>query len=285
MMLNSMIIFMSASILLSSCKKETIEEKPLPEPKNEVEGLILNTTFNNDKHTINLYTSNGKLQTGYNNIYFQIKSKDGNLQQNATVKILPMMHMTGMSHSCPISSISKKQGTSATYMAGIVFQMASNDMEYWELTFNYTIDGVEYNMSGKVVVEQTSKKTYSSFMGSDSVKYVVAMTEPVNPKIGINDMKAVLYKMKDMNTFEPVGGYTIKIDPRMPDMGNHTSPNNTALIGDCCSGEYAGKVNFTMSGYWKINLIIEDADNNVIKGEKIEGTVKSSSIFFELVFN
>lgn len=283
MMLIPMMLFLGASILFTSCKKETKDDQPKKQ-NNEVEGLKLTATIENDNHKINLYTLAGKLQTGYNEVYFQIKNADGSLVNNATATWIPMMHMTGMSHSCPASEIVKKVGAENTYVGNIVFQMASNDMEYWELTLNYAINGKDYTATGKITVETAPKQVVKSFKGSDSSQYVIAMVEPSQPKIGVNDMKVVLYKKKSMNEFQRVEGFKIKIDPRMPDMGNHSSPNNIDLVEDCCSGIYVGKVNFTMTGYWAINLIVMNASDTVIKGEKIEGDVKSSSLFFDVEF-
>jgi len=39
-----------------------------------------------------------------------------------------------------------------------------------------------------------------------------------------------------------------------------------------------------MTGYWKINLIVKDSVNTVIKGDSIKGSTTASSIYFELEF-
>ena len=44
-------------------------------------------------------------------------------------------------------------------------------------------------------------------------------------------------------TFPVVDGYTVKIDPRMPSMGNHSSPNNVhATQTTAVGGLYNGKL-------------------------------------------
>ena len=55
------------------------------------------------------------------------------------------------------------------------------------------------------------------------------------------------------------------IDPRMPDMGNHTSPNNTPLVKQA-DGSYLGTINLTMTGLWRIHLTVRDAQGNVVAG-------------------
>ena len=59
--------------------------------------------------------------------------------------------------------------------------------------------------------------------------------------------------------------FTIEIDPRMPDMGNHTSPGNIALSQQI-DGSYQGAINLTMTGLWRIHLTIRDKNGNVVSG-------------------
>ncbi len=80
------------------------------------------------------------------------------------------------------------------------------------------------------------------------------------------------------------GACTDKMDPRMPGMGNHSSPNNEDLIFDTSSDTYMGKLSLTMTGYWKINLKLENEVGEVLKGEDITEENESSSLFFELEF-
>ena len=121
-------------------------------------------------------------------------------------------------------------------------------------------------------------------MGTDNVKYVVAMIDPKSPKVAVNDMTVGVWKMQDMMTFPVVDGYTVKIDPRMPSMGNHSSPNNIHATQMLAGGLYNGKLSLTMTGYWKINLQLANAEGTILKGEEITETVTASSIFFEIEF-
>jgi len=51
----------------------------------------------------------------------------------------------------------------------------------------------------------------------------------------------------------------------MPDMGNHTSPDNTALTRQD-DGSHRGTINLTMTGLWRIHLTIKDAEGNIVGG-------------------
>lgn len=110
------------------------------------------------------------------------------------------------------------------------------------------------------------------------------MVNPSNPKVGINDMQAMLFKMESMSSYPSVDNFTVRIDPRMPSMGNHGSPNNVDLVQTNSSGAYNGKLSLTMTGYWKINLQVLDENQTVLKGEEVTTAVEASSIFFEVEF-
>ena len=59
--------------------------------------------------------------------------------------------------------------------------------------------------------------------------------------------------------------FTIETDPRMPDMGHHTSPDNTPLTLQT-DGSYTGNINLTMTGLWRIHLTVRDAQGLVGAG-------------------
>lgn len=264
--------------VFSSCSKD--DKQPIAD---ELAGLELTSTLSNAEHRVELYTAKGKFETGYNEIYVQVKSLDGALLKNVSLAWKPMMHMTGMSHSSPASPIAMKAGSRATYQGHIIFQMASNAQEYWELSVDYTLGGKAYNAKAKIEVGAAAKRNMESFQGSDDKRYVMAMVEPSNPRVAINDMQVALYRMLSMTDFQMVDNYKISIDPRMPGMGNHGSPNNVNL-SQRESGLYAGKLSLTMSGFWRINLQLQNEQGTVLKGEPVTEENERSSIYFELEF-
>ncbi|HMR81920.1 MAG TPA: hypothetical protein PKE30_02275 [Niabella sp.] len=268
------------AVVFASCTKENI-----PGDNNEeTAGLTLAVTIANTTHKIELYTESGTLQQGYNKVFFQIKNNDGSFIDNAIVSWKPIMNMTSMQHSCPYSFVTKTAGKRSLYEGFIVFQMAGNDTEYWELDFDYTIGGNTYSASGKINVTAPAKRNIVSFKGSDNINYIIALIAPTNPKVAVNDMQAIVFKMQDMMIFQTVDGYTIKIDPRMPGMGNHSSPNNTDLKQNSIDKIYHGKLSLTMTGYWKINLQLENQTGTLLKGEPVTTESESSSIYFEIEF-
>jgi hypothetical protein len=274
------IFFLITLTLLTSCSSDDDST-----PVNELDGLVKVKDFTNDSHVVELYTTSGTTQQGYNDITLRIKDKTSNSYiQNAIIEWMPVMHMMTMTHSCPKSTVEKTTTEGTLYNGYIVFQMPQNETEYWDLKIDYTINGVNYTVKDIVDVPASQKRVVSSFMGTDNIRYIVALIDPKNPKVALNDMTVGIFKMENMMNFPIVNQYKLKIDPRMPSMGNHGSPNNVDLTQSASTGLYNGKLSLTMTGYWKINLQLLNASNEVLKGEAITDTNEASSIYFEIEF-
>jgi len=252
---------------------------------NELDGLIKIQEITNDTHTIELYSSTGILQQGHNAISLRIKNKTTNeYEKSAAITWAPLMHMTSLQHACPFSAVTKTSGKETLYNGYIVFQMAENTMEYWDLTLNYTINGVAFTANSRIGVPASAKQRVTTITGTDGVKYILALIEPTGPKVAINDMIVGVFKMQSMMMFPIVDNYKVKIDPRMPSMGNHGSPNNVDLTQSVSDKLYHGKLSLTMTGLWKINLQLLNASDVVLKGETITDVVPSSTLYFEIEF-
>lgn len=252
---------------------------------NELDGLTKIQEITNVTHTIELFSATGTLEQGHNAISLRIKSKSTNdYVKNAAITWSPLMNMTSMQHASPYSDVVKTAAKESLYNGYIVFQMAENDMEHWTLTINYTIDGVAYSANSQIRVPASAKRRVISFTGTDGKKYVMALIDPVTPKVALNDISVAVFRMESMMLFPVVDNFKVKIDPRMPSMGNHSSPNNVDLLQSASDELYHGKLSLTMTGYWKINLQLLNASNEVLKGETITDDVKASSIYFEIEF-
>lgn len=269
------------AVAFTSCSKD--EEIIIP-VVDELESFTKFKEITNATHTIELY-SHMTVEQGYNEIKLRIKNNANNQYvKNADITWMPIMHMAMMNHSCPKSEIEKVSTNGEVYEGYIMFQMAQNATEYWDLKIDYIIDGVSYTSTTVIDVPASAKRKVNTFTGSDGVKYIVAYVEPHHPAVAVNDMTVGVWKMQDMMTFPVVDGYTVKIDPRMPSMGNHSSPNNVNATQTNSGDLYNGKLSLTMTGYWKINLQLAKPDGTIVKGEEITGTVTDSSIYFELEF-
>lgn len=269
------------TLVFISCSDDDDDNTPI----NEIQGLVQVQEISNDNHIIEVYTKNGKLVQGYNEITIRIKDKTSlEFVENALITWKPVMHMAEKTHSCPTSELLKVEGKQSIYNGFIIFQMAENETEKWDLTFNYTINGASYEAVGFIGVPASTKKTVTSVTGTDGVRYILALIEPQKPEVKINDMVVGLYKMESMMSFPVIENFKINLDPRMPSMGNHSSPNNEDLIYNSTSKMYKGKLSLTMTGYWKLNLILRNQNNEILKGEAVTDEVEGSSLFLELEF-
>ena len=266
-------------LFITSCSKN--DENLL---LNETAELHFIKTLSNADHDVEIFSTKTNLEQGYNNLYIRIKEKSTDMYiENASLTWKPMMNMMMMKHSSPKSEITKAEGKRTLYNGYIIFQMAENATEKWDLTIDYTINNNIYTVKDLIAVSASAKKNVAVFM-KDNVKYVMTLIEPKDPKVGLNDFKIGLYKMENMMSFPIVENYMIKQDPRMPSMGNHTSPNNTDLTFDSVSKMYKGTLSFTMTGYWKLNFMLYNDSNQLIKGEEVTSNNDSSSLFLEIEF-
>jgi len=268
-------------LAMTACSQDDTSSEPI----NEIENLMLVQEFSNTTHTLELFSESGSLQQGYNALTLRIKDNaTETFVENAAVSWNPMMQMMQMAHSAPKSSLEKVVDTQTLYSGYLVFQMAENEHEGWTLSFTYTIDGTDYEVSDVISVPAAARKNVTVFTGSDGVNYILALAAPKTPEVASNDLSIALFKKESMMMFPVVEDYSIAIDPRMPSMGNHSSPNNVDPVYDAVSGMYQGELSLTMSGYWKLNLILSNQQGDILKGEAVTDSVESSSLFLELEF-
>lgn len=251
---------------------------------NEIANLVLVETLENDFHEIELFSESGHFEEGYNELFLRIKDKDGETYyKDAAFEWRPIMHMENSHHSAPRSPLSKMPDTESLFSGYIIFQMAQNATEAWSLSLDYRIGKQEYTLNAPIEVLPSARKRVSVFIGADQQKYILALVSPTEPAVATNQAEMALYRMQDME-FHVVDNYQIKIDPRMPGMGNHSSPNNVDLSQQEEGELYSGKLNLTMSGFWRINLQLLNEDGVVVKGELVTETNERSSLNLELEF-
>ncbi|WP_442795068.1 FixH family protein [Pelobium manganitolerans] len=205
------------------------------------------------------------LETGYNKLYLSaIDSVSGQAKTDVNFNILPMMTMTmsggmKMQHSCPFEQANASAKKDGLTPAAAVFSMPTTDSGFWEM--EVTIN------NKKAVIPFSVKEPKQSRLlmvksTADNSNYLVALIPNATYKIGVNDFELFVTKKINGMTYTPADDLKLSIEPEMPDMG-HGSPNNVnpALTSN---GHYKGKVNFTMSGYWKVNLQIKNASGVAI---------------------
>ena len=235
----------------------------------------LSTTIDG-KYDVFAYSRNGSFHTGYNEIFFvATKKKNGNYIKNFDVTSLtPLMLMVkmNMKHSTPVggSAESFNDNYLAVKRTWVSFVMNTSEAGSWTLGYNVSVLGSNGGIEAADIVVDAlpeGQQWLKSFKVGDNT-YYLSLVNPTDWQTGKNSIKAYVSK-KNTPATTPYGlaqeQFTIEIDPRMPDMGNHTSPDNMALTKQA-NGSYQGTVNLTMTGRWRIHLAVKDEKGNVVAG-------------------
>ena len=234
------------------------------------------STVVDGKYNVFAYSQTGTFHTGYNEIYFvATKKSSGNYIKNFEITSLtPLMLMTKMQmqHSTPAGSSVESFNDSylAVKRGWVSFVMNSSEMGSWTLSYDVAVLGAYGGIEATDITVSAlpdGQQWLKSFKVGDEVFYLSLVT-PSDWETGTNTITAYLSKKGDIAT-QPfplaTEEFVIDIDPRMPDMGNHTSPDNIPLTRTL-SGAYQGTVNLTMTGLWRIHLTVRDKQGNIIAG-------------------
>jgi hypothetical protein len=283
-------ILIFVAVLFVSCG----ENDNLPEIVDPAAGLKEIQQFTDGNYTITAYNETGEWRLGYTKVYFTVKDKSGALVENVQLNAFPEMDMGTMKHSTPRSEIAKVEGKAMyeTYYAFLMYSGQGGGKWYYDL--DYTVGNVsggftDVEIDVKNVFRpdgKTERKVIQSLVAIDgsNKRYIVTLVEPQKPKVGSNDITACIHERIDANTYNPVENFTLKLDPRMPSMENHSSPNNVDLTYDSTGKIYKGKVNFSMTGYWKLNLILLNDRGETLYGNPVSAETEASSLYFEVEF-
>lgn len=234
------------------------------------------STVVDGKYNVFAYSRTGKFNVGYNDIYFvATKKKNGNYVKNFEVTgLTPHMLMVkmGMKHSTPVSGPAESFSDSypAVKRAWVSFIMSSGESGSWTIGYNLDVLGSNGGIEeADITVDPlpAGQDWVKSFkVGNDT--YYISVVNPLDLKTGANTLKAYISKKSSPATTPyalATESFKVDIDPRMPDMGNHTSPDNTELTKQA-DGSYQGTVNLTMTGLWRIHLTVRDLQGNVVAG-------------------
>ena len=234
------------------------------------------STVVDGQYNVFAYSKTGTFHTGYNEIFFvATKKKNGNYIKNYDITgIAPQMLMVkmNMKHSTPVggSAESFDENRLAVKRTWVSFVMNTSEAGSWTLSYHASvlgstggIEAADITVAGLPEGQQWLK---SFKAGGDT--YYLSLVNPTDWTTGTNAIRTYVSKKSTEATVPYAlasGPFTIDIDPRMPDMGNHTSPDNVALTHQT-DGSYQGAINLTMTGRWRIHLTIRDGEGNVVAG-------------------
>lgn len=241
--------------------------KIVPELRTEVDG----------KYNVFAYTKTGTFHNGYNEIFFvATKKATGNYIKNFEISgIAPLMHMVKMDmfHSTPVGPVAESfnDGYLAVKRTWVSFIMNTSDAGNWNLSYDALILGAKGGIEKHDIVVNAlpdGQAWVKSFKAGNDT-YYLSLVNPSDFETGTNEIQAYISK-KSAKATDPyqvaTETFIVDIDPRMPDMGNHTSPNNTPLLKQE-DGSYKGTINLTMTGLWRIHLTVKDEQGNVVAGD------------------
>ena len=234
------------------------------------------STVVDGQYNVFAYSKTGTFHTGYNEIFFvATKKKNGNYVKNYDITdVAPQMLMVkmNMKHSTPVggSAESFDENRLAVKRTWVSFVMNTSEAGSWTLSYQASvlgstggIEAADITVAGLPEGQQWLK---SFKAGGDT--YYLSLVNPTDWTTGTNAIRTYVSKKSTEATVPYAlasGPFTIDIDPRMPDMGNHTSPDNVALTHQT-DGSYQGAINLTMTGRWRIHLTIRDGEGNVVAG-------------------
>ncbi len=255
-----MALAMGMAFPFSSCDKEDKDPAINTAPLDNYEKI--GTRALSDGGEATLYFGEAPF-VGYNKVAVKVTAANGKVVDDATVSLRPMMDMGTMMHTTPKLEPVFDFEMDA-YMGSSTFIMPSTMMQRW--TMGVLVQSNEQpadTLSFEIEVAQRNEaRLYSCISAVDSTTYFVALKEPFHPTIGINDFELMIYKRESMMSFPPVSDLKVEIEPIMPAM-NHGSPNNENPV-HVENGLYAGKVNFTMTGFWRVNIRLKDAHDALV---------------------
>lgn len=267
----NILILAFISGMLQACKDD-VE----PSKVNPLEGL----TLLNEGYAVG---ASAKVQLwgaqnyfmGYNNLtVVLLDSASNDTIKEAHIHFKPVMTMgmgsSTMQHACPIEN-PDENAMNGVFRGAIAFVMPSGTNDTWKLgldVHNHEADK-EGSIDFSITVGNPSTSVMSVFTASDNSKLVLSMLQPLNPKVGLNDIEFTLHRKESMMSWPADSTYTLEISPEMPSMG-HGSPNNVNPV-HTGNGHYKGKVNFTMTGEWQINVTV-----------KKNGTAVSNGLYFNV---
>ncbi len=258
------------SIILVSCSKgDVVQIDPTQNLTKQAEGYAVGAAAK-----VVLYSKETTVFAGYNKFYIALyDSVSGKKITNANIQLMPMMDMGMMKHSAPYENPQSANAVDQLFPCNTVFVMSSMAGSW---TLKVTVQIPETNKTGVItipltVVDPVRAKVKSFTAAHNGANYFISLIEPSTFKVGINDMEIAIYKKVSMMSFPADSSLSVILTPEMPTMG-HGSPNNINPV-HTGNGHYKGKVNFTMTGMWQLNL-------DFMSGTAVADTTQ----FFEIQF-
>jgi len=254
------------SLFIFSCSDDDLKIEPTAGLVKITEGHALGAAAK-----VEVWASDD-LFAGYNSIFFALyDSVSGERITDSHIHVKPVMNMQTMSHSCPVEE-PESAAVNELFPGAIMFTMPSGDMGAWtlDISVHNHVNGLSGKAQFEIDVKNTNPSRVTSFLSPSGQRYYLSYRFLEKLEVGVNVFEVIAYTFTD-DEFVPAEDLAISFTPEMPSM-DHGSPNNenpTQLSG----GHYQGKVNFTMTGEWRLNL------------ELVSGATTLGTKYFDVVVN
>lgn len=236
------------AFLSFSCSDDEIIKNPTLGLHKISEGYALGAAAK-----VELWAMNETLIAGYNEVWFAVyDSVKGNRLTDLHVSFYPEMDMGEMKHTTYFEN--PEESVDEIFPASVAFVMPTSDMGTWGMKVEVHNHAnrktgaalLDFVVTAPVVTE------IKSFVTSENEKIFITRFFPDGMKVGINDFEVIAFRKASYSDFPAVTDLDFTLDPEMPSM-EHGSPNNVDPV-HVSNGHYLGKVNFTMTGEWRLNL-------------------------------
>lgn len=216
----------------------------------------------------------GNLYTGYNTLYFALyDSLSGACIKSANIALSASCQATaGLSTpSVPVENPVDAAGSDGLFKGSVTFTTPTSPTASWLLNLN--VQSISAGKTGifnsMVTVAQSSLPKAYAMSAPNGDNLLVSMVQPQDPKLGVNDFEISVCRQTGTLAYVQDSSFTIGINPGMPSMTGMGSPYNMNPV-PAGNGHYKGKVDFIMSGAWRIYVAM------------YQGTACDSSHYFDL---
>lgn len=250
-------LVMLCFIFLVSCSEE---ENPVQPPPSNPEMLVLNEKTA-DGIKMQLLAADS-LEPGYNKIYIKLTNvSTGDIIRKANIRVT-LTAAEGMdSQSSPV----EQPGTTAS---DDMFSFEAVFFEFGDWSFEIDVDSESgaplasyllVPVSVKYVPYETGR--ISNIGATDGKTYLIAMKGLREPSVGMNDIGFAVYSTEDLASFSRVEDLTFVMTPTLTSTGESSTGNVNPV--HTTGAHYAGKVNLTKKGEWKISLDMQRGTENL----------------------
>lgn len=265
--------FLLLSILFFACTDKNVTPDPINYSK-VAEAVSIGSSFN-----VEMYSIQSPF-VGYNKVYFKVKDKSTDMTITQAALVLhPLMDMgMGMTkHACPVENPANTQNMDGYYEGAITFSMEGMNSS-WSVSVDVTANGktetVKLDIPTVIATTPVQKIVVMDSVMTGGVltitKYPISIITPKAWKVGMNPFEITINCMQNMMSFPSCNDFTVTIIPEMPSMGHSCPFVNPAFVSN---GHYTGSVSFTMTGAWRVNMLIKKSD-----------WVKARSAYFDITF-